>query len=97
MEARAIRKVASEEETKDTSCESLGRISEEVTVNRVGAGGKEKVLVSIRARAGGAKLGLRWTADSGVNRSLLSEEDWSRWKAKNPALKLRENRITVYS
>ena len=93
MEAKAIKKVASEEETTDISCESRGRISEEVTVNRVGAGGKEeKVLVSIRARVGGAKLGVRWTADSGVSRSLLSEEDWSRWKAKNPALKLRENR-----
>ena len=56
--AKSVRKVSSSEESTDTSFESLGRIAEEVTVNRaVAAGKEEKVLVSIRARAGGAKLG----------------------------------------
>ena len=54
----------------------MGRIAEEVAVNRAVTDGKEeKVLVSIRARTGGVKLGMSWTADSGVTRSLVSEKD----------------------
>ena len=92
--AKATRRTASEEESTDTSSDSLGRIGEEVVVRRAKTGGtEEEVLVSIRPGEGGNKAGLRWIADSGVNRSLVSEEHWNKLKDRNPSLKLRKTKI----
>ena len=54
---------------------------------------EEKVLVSVRPRTGRGKVGVRWTADSGVAKTLLAETDWLRMKEKSPNMKLRKNMI----
>ena len=51
------------------------------------------VTVQVRPRKGGHKTKVRWIADSGVRKTLISQEDWERIKKKNSAVKLRRNQI----
>ena len=86
---------SSSDSESDTS--TLGRIAEQVKNVRVAALGKadtdRMVTVKVRPRKGGHKTKVRWTADSGVRKTLLSQEDWERIKKKNSAVKLRRNKI----
>ena len=73
----------------------MGRIKVEVEelVGRATSGKEEeKVLVSVRPKTGGGKVGVCWT-DSGVSETLLAERDWQRIREKCPSLKLRKNMI----
>ena len=39
------------------------------------------------------KVWTQWTADSGVKKTLLSEDDWGYLKEHNPTAKLKKNTI----
>ena len=93
---KMVRQLSSSEESSETSFEDLGRIQVEIEepVGRAATERKEeKVLVSVRPRTGRGKVGVSWTADSGVSKTLLAETDWLRMKKKSPNLKLRKNMI----
>ena len=51
------------------------------------------VKVGIRPRGTHMKAWTVWTADSGVKKTLLSEEDWKYVKKHNPAARLKKNCI----
>jgi hypothetical protein len=86
----------SDESTETSEAESINRLTE-----RIGAAKEssikstDQVHISVRPKQGNAKIGVKWTADSGVKRSLLSEKDWVTLKKKNPKMKLIKNNIIV--
>ena len=53
------------------------------------------VVVKARARPRGThmKIWTEWTADSGVKKTLISEDDWEYMKKHNPTAKLKKNCI----
>ena len=77
---KKVRKVAVESEEssdqEETDTETIGRI-ETIMVGAAGQPGDDVVVkVGIRPRGTHMKAWTVWTADSGVKKTLLSEEDW---------------------
>ena len=94
---KKVRKVASDsEESSDqdeTDTETIGRI-ETITVGAAGQPSDEVVVrVGVRPRGTRMKVWTQWTADSGVKKTLLSEDDWGYLKEHNPTAKLKKNTI----
>ena len=94
---KKVRKVAVESEEssdqEETDTETIGRI-ETITVGAAGQPGDDVVVkVGIRPRGTHMKAWTVWTADSGVKKTLLSEEDWKYVKKHNPAARLKKNGI----
>ena len=81
----------SEQEESDT--DTIGRISS-IMVGAVGSSSTDvEVKVGIRPRKGFKQTWTQWTADSGVKRTLLSEEDWKFMRKHNESAKLTKNCI----
>ena len=94
---KKVRKVASDsEESSDqdeTDTETIGRI-ETITVAATGQPSDDVVVkVGVRPRGTRMKVWTQWTADSGVKKTLLSEDDWGYLKEHNPTAKLKKNTI----
>ena len=94
---KKVRKISSDEDSTDTSdssvAESINRIEVVNAVDNDSIKKEGKVSVSVRPRKGGVKIEAKWTADSGVSKSLLREEEWEKMKNKNSSLKLKKNKI----
>ena len=76
----------------------LGRVKEEIIIKKSSELGKSKketwdkeISVTVRPRSQGKKVEIKWSPDSGVNRSLLAEADWVKVKKKNPSMELLED------
>ena len=79
----------SEEEKSET--EAVGKVSS-VTVGAVGGSNDDvEVQVGIRPRTCSAKIWAKWTADSGVRKTLLSQATWEDIKHQNSGARLRKN------
>ena len=85
----------SDESTETSDAESINRVVEIVGASKDSTTDPtSQYHVSIRPKQGNVKIGVKWTADSGVKRSLLAETDWQRMKARNPTMTLKRNNIT---
>ena len=92
---KKVRKVDSDTEEvsdqQDSDTNTIGRI-ETISVGAAGQAGDDVVVnVGVRARGTHRKVWKEWTADSGVKKTLLSEDDWDYVKKYNPAAKLKKN------
>ena len=92
---KKVRKVDSDTEEvsdqQDSDTNTIGRIGT-IGVGAAGQAGDDVVVnVGVRARGTHRKVWTEWTADSGVKKTLLSEDDWDYVKKYNPAAKLRKN------
>ena len=66
-----------EDTDDDTGTDSVGRMVEEtVSSAAVQEDKSATILAQIRPRAGGIQVRVQWLAESGVKRTLLSEQDW---------------------
>ena len=76
---------------QDSDTNTFGRI-ETISVGAAGQAGDDVVVnVGVRARGTRRQVWTEWTADSGVKKTLLSEDDWDYMKKYNPAARLKKN------
>ena len=75
------------------SSEGSNRVLEVVKSAKTNREQEEQIAVFIKPRQGKNRLEVKWTADSGVRRTLLAEKHWKQIKKENPATRLEKSRI----
>ena len=68
--------------SSSSDAESIGRVLTVGTANEVNKK-EQDMKANVSVRRGGDRIGVVWTADSGVKKTLLAEKDWVELRKKN--------------